>query len=358
MASSQNRQQKQRSWVSVLLGGVMLGLVLTGLMSFALPYSPTLSGIHTWFGIAFLLAIAFHLRNNLRVLLGYLRARLARRQMATLGASVFVVIVGVALSFPPFSSVLDFGYKLRKTQAVEEGSYQTLYTRIGKQGMPIQVALRAGEHYQSPPQPLFFGLSYRSTPQLVLWLEDMEGNYLQTLYVTKKIAGSEFRLADLGNTELQRRPEALPYWAHKRGVVEDDGLVVPQHNTADLDGVTGATPQGHYDVASVVTEAPKRFRLLLEVNRSYDFNEYYHKERFPDDPVYSGSGSSGQPSLVYEAVIEPSANRSSHVLKPIGHGHYSGKDGNLYTDMTGITTAFGLLEMAVATVGAHKGATL
>ena len=32
------------------------------------------------------------------------------------------------------------------------------------------------------------------------------------------------------------------------------------------------------------------YRLLVEVNRLYDVNEFYRKQRFPDDPIYNGDG--------------------------------------------------------------------
>jgi hypothetical protein len=47
-----------------------------------------------------------------------------------------------------------------------------------------------------------------------------------------------------------------------------------------------------------------RYKLMIEVNRTYDFNEYYSKTRFPDDAIYSGTGSSGQPSLIYESIVD------------------------------------------------------
>ena len=34
----------------------------------------------------------------------------------------------------------------------------------------------------------------------------------------------------------------------------------------------------------------RHYRLLVEVNRSYNFNEFYRKERFLDAPIYSGDG--------------------------------------------------------------------
>lgn len=49
---------------------------------------------------------------------------------------------------------------------------------------------------------------------------------------------------------LTRRPEALPYWSHSRGVREADGYFAPLRNNSDLDGVSGATPKSDYRLAS------------------------------------------------------------------------------------------------------------
>ncbi len=47
---------------------------------------------------------------------------------------------------------------------------------------------------------------------------------------------------------------------------------------------------------------------------------------------------SSQPALVYAADID--TNTTAEVeMKPIGHSHYSGKDGSLTTDLSTITTA-------------------
>src|SRR5690606_31258389 len=92
-----------------------------------------------------------------------------------------------------------------------------------------------------------------------------------------------------------------------------------------------------------------KYRLLLEVNRSYDFNEHYTRDRFPDDPIYSGDGSSGQPSLIYETVID-SATPGQFLLSLVGRGHHSGADGELYSDLGEITTAKDILSFIVASV--------
>lgn len=355
MATRQARKTpRRRSAVSITLAVSASVLLLTGLLSLVLPYHIDLAGLHSWFGLLFAIAIGLHISNNGRSLLHYLRAAGGKRQLySALGAAV-LVLVGVLLALPPFSSLLEFSYKLKRTEAVEQGSYQTISTRIDAFGTALStglnIELRAGRHYQSPPQPLFLGLSYRSTPQIAIWTEDLAGNYLQTLYLTSKVASSNFRLASLSNSERQRRPESLPVWSHRRGVRSADGLMVPLTQQADLDGVTAATPLGHYDVRTVAQSGNAPYKLMLEVNRSYDFNDYYSPDRFPEDPVYSGSGSSGQPSIVYSSVITPSERRQHSLLAVIGHGHHSGQDGNIYEDMIGIDSALELLDRVVVAV--------
>ena len=176
-------------------------------------------------------------------------------------------------------------------------------------------------------------------------METLDGQYIDTLYVTGKVSNSNFGENESG---IKRRPEALPYWSHSRGIQEEDGYFAPSQKNGDLDGVSGATPRSD---SLIALTAPRmgQYRLLVEVNRTYDFNEYYSKDRFPDDPIYSGDGSSGQPSLIYAATINSNA-AGKYLLNLIGHGHHSGADGNLYTDLGRITTAKEILSFIVADV--------
>ena len=87
--------------------------------------------------------------------------------------------------------------------------------------------------------PLFLGIKKKNPPQIAIWLEDTQGNYLSTLYVTHKIATQTWQ-ASGGN----RRKEALPHWCYSRGVKYTDGLYLPTKNQPLVDGLSGATPQG------------------------------------------------------------------------------------------------------------------
>lgn len=354
--------KKRRSWASSGLFIIFIGLSVTGVLSFLVPYGATLSGLHTWFALLFLLFMGFHLRNNLSALWHYFQARGGKRAYGIASLLAVTVLFGVVIYLPPFSSVIEVGYNIRNIRGVEVGQYQTVFTRLEEQGPEVMIALRAGSAYESEPQPIFPGimlpgLTYRSTPQVAFWLEDATGNYLQTLYVTEKISNSSFGSL---SGELQRRPEALPYWSHKQGARSSDGLMIPDIGATEFDGVTAATPTGHYDVNSVLSasSAVEEVKILMEINRSYDFNATYHPDRFPNDPVYSGSGSSGQPSLIYRVAIDLQAvdagNAQTSVMELVGRGHHSGANGELYADLQGIDTALALIEYVVVTVKAQS----
>ena len=151
-----------------------------------------------------------------------------------------------------------------------------------------------------------------------------------------------------------RRPEALPRWSHKRGVKSADGYLVPGGGgqDSDLDGYTGATPHNNFIVNSKLQGRELAVvRIFLEVNQSYDWNDYYSKDRFPDDKIYTGSGKVGQPALVYAADIDlKREGRKSYFLEPVGHSHHSGETGELFTDLSNITTALEIIDRIIVTI--------
>jgi hypothetical protein len=178
-------------------------------------------------------------------------------------------------------------------------------------------------------------------PLMAVWVEDTAGNYIQTLYVAQSIATGIFAHGD--NTTGQwtkgeiRRPAALPYWSHKRGVVAADGLYMPTPDHPVPDAYTGATPQNDFILNTRLDkDGPKVFNVLLEINQPWDWNEYWTNTKYMDDYEYK---TSSQPAVVYLATIDLNSNAKEVEMKPIGHSHYSGKDGNLYPDITTLTTA-------------------
>jgi hypothetical protein len=103
------------------------------------------------------------------------------------------------------------------------------------------------------------------------------------------------------------------------------------------DAITGATPDGDFDLLAFAgPEASGKFRLLLEINQSWDWNEYWTNDLYPENADYK---TSSQPAVVYEAVIDPDAEDAVFEMKIAGHSHYAGEDGELYEDITSLTTA-------------------
>lgn len=180
-------------------------------------------------------------------------------------------------------------------------------------------------------------------PTFAFWLEDMDGNYIETLFVTRYIGTGVFGYAPRadGGWDAEsgpaRRPAALPYWSHRRGVKAQDGLLVPDATTAVPDAYTGATPAADFTLNACGDKPlPKRFRLLMEINQTWDWNAHWTNGKYPGNADYM---TSAQPSLVYAVAIETQGGESEWFLNPIGHGSYDGSNGRLYTDLSTLTTA-------------------
>ncbi len=178
-------------------------------------------------------------------------------------------------------------------------------------------------------------------PLMAVWIEDLDSNYIQTLYVSKSVATSTFAKgkAEWGHWEqaVVRRPAALPYWSHKYGYRANDGLYLPTSENPVPDAYTGATPKSDFILMSRTNDKLNdTFRVLLEINQPWDWNDYWTNNKYPGDPEYK---TSSQPAVVYETLVDLKNESKEFEMKPIGHSHYSGKDGNLYSDLTTLTSA-------------------
>lgn len=177
-------------------------------------------------------------------------------------------------------------------------------------------------------------------PLFAIWLADEKGNFIQTLYVSKSIGNGFF---EHGSRKTGRwmageiqRPATLPYWAHQRGIKNEYGTFLPSAKLPELDAYTGATPKTSF-ILNLKTEKQLagKYKVMLELNQSWDWNEYWYNDKFPEDKEYK---TSSQPALVYFADIDTN-NLNEIKLKPLGHSHYSGKDGSINTDISTLTTA-------------------
>lgn len=188
-------------------------------------------------------------------------------------------------------------------------------------------------------------------PTFAIWIEDTSGKYIQTLFITKSYGQGIYERGDKSSGTWKpgevMRPAALPYWAHKRGSAAD-GILIPSPKTKVPDAYSGATPQGNFRLASKTDNPMKgKLKIMFEINQPWDWNEYWTNTLYPDDAEYK---TSCQPALVYSASIDLDSRGTVTELKPIGHSHYSGKNGDLYPDISTITTALHIAELITVTV--------
>jgi hypothetical protein len=187
---------------------------------------------------------------------------------------------------------------------------------------------------------------YHNHPTFAIWIEDMAGNYRHPVYVTKSVSNGIWGhgLLEPGKWKDEPgkgvRPAALPYWFYQRG----DGTMpaIPDSEYKLPDAVTSATPAaGFYLQTRSGMEKGEKYRILLEINQTWDWNDYWHNNKYPDNPDYK---TSCQPALVYAVTIDPNSDLTEYYFNPIGHSHYSGKNGNLYTDLSTFTTALEIFD--------------
>lgn len=243
----------------------------------------------------------------------------------------FLFIVSVVIL-----SSCTAGFK--KNQSVIREQNEVITSNQGGRGPEITVELFKGSSFYYP--------------LMAIWLEDENGKYIQTLFVARSVATGIFKFGKAENNKwsagAKRAPQTLPYWAHKRGVMASDGLFMPEPQNPVADAYSGATPVTGFILKSKADSTlPERFRVMLEINQNWDWNEYWTNDKFPGDEYYKMSC---QPALVYEADIDTKTVKSSLLMKIAGHSHYSGKTGELFPDLSTLTTALRIADSVVVKI--------
>ena len=131
----------------------------------------------------------------------------------------------------------------------------------------ISVKVTPGEHWKE-----------KREPQVAVWLEDEEGNYIRTLYVTERASHKSWIFSP-----KEGRPESLPVWygASKDGSTASKAEASPStasaHSlTRSLDAVTGATPKSALTLTAQIED--RACIIKAEFNNSFDYNDFYTKK--------------------------------------------------------------------------------
>lgn len=208
----------------------------------------------------------------------------------------------------------------------------------------VQIVINEGETY-SFIKP---GGGFRETlitPQIAIWLESEDGVFYETIFITERSGLSNWRKYPFAKDV--RRPAALPVWSHMRGVAQDDGVYMPTIENPVADAVTGATPASGFRLNYNLPAGGDNYRIYVEVNNSWDYNDYYTEEllEVPENS-HSEKSFSGQPSLVYSATISES-NSGTITLELQGHGDPLGVSGSIYSDISKLDTALEIIESVI-----------
>ncbi|NPV00419.1 MAG: hypothetical protein HPY53_03455 [Brevinematales bacterium] len=209
-------------------------------------------------------------------------------------------------------------------------------TKSGAAGKKVVLSVEKGSEWNH----MMMGV-ISTTPQIAVWIEDLDGNMVETLYVTAKYGkGTWFGAAT--------RVSSVPYWGFKMAGGGAKAPYAPTKYTPMPDTVTSASPEGSFVLKSVATKPLESFAVLAEFNNSLDFNDTYKDGLPKDSPYYSGAGGDGgQPSIVYKAIITPADGTNWATLVMAGHSSPSGADAGLYTNMEGLTTGVKMVKTVV-----------
>lgn len=182
------------------------------------------------------------------------------------------------------------------------------------QGPRFNLELSPGRTYKTTTG--WFIFRYPIYPQVAAWVETLDGRYLGTIYVTGKAERKNWLGAPAAG-----RPEALPVWSHlEKEKLDAVAAATSPGETARYSSLAEGLPEGEY-------------AILLETNRSYDYNSTY---------TQAASGVNGQPSIVYKALIQVGKGSASARFTPLGTGSMDGSDGSVRPGLDGLDTALEL----------------
>lgn len=139
----------------------------------------------------------------------------------------------------------------------------------------ITVAVNPGEAFKN------------RAPQIAVWVEDSDGTYVDTLFVTKKASENKWIFSP-----KEGRPESLPDWYKAKGQNPAEKI-----SSEKIDATTSATPKnGIVTSKEVNLEKGKTYVFKCQANQSFDYNDFYTKKN---------SGVDGQPAVLYIGEMIP-----------------------------------------------------
>ncbi|MBW8185973.1 DUF4405 domain-containing protein [Shewanella nanhaiensis] len=372
-----NRWLNPRALVSLSILLCLIVMLVTSVLMFAKNHYMPVAMLHTVLGFSLLLFAILHLKNNFSPLKSYLSLKFWGKTSRYKASFPLVLFLGASLiglswyGYGPIKRFYQWGMELRVADTFGDApSYQYIVVDKTDKSLPGQeltIELKTGTSFL--------------WPQYAIWLETMEGELVQPLYVTSKLAKNNFenrvtqldestvfkdnpfntagfKMEDAFNLVVEPeskservRPESLPVFLHQLGIRDEEGQFVTHGENLIPDAYTGATMSDNFVYRTKLERVLSgKFRLKLEMNQSFDFNQYYSSDRFPSDPIYSGSGFSAQPSVVYETTLDFDNPERLYLMGLAGRGHHSGQDGDIHSDLSGMDSALSMIDRLIVEV--------
>jgi hypothetical protein len=216
-----------------------------------------------------------------------------------------------------------------------DDSHQTIILSKEIQGREVTIEVIKGENYS---ELMGIGpVKFNVIPQTVVWVETMEGEYIETLYITGA-HGVKFNHGKKGELGENFYVKCLPVWASR---VKAKGANLPSKENPYTTAVTSATPMSSFTAKTTLKETIYPFKILLEINKSGDDNNTYNK---------NNNDWAGQPSLIYSAVISDNTYNQTFYLQLIGHGGMLKDQTDIYDDLSGFDSALTQLQQIRVTL--------
>jgi len=363
----------RRVLVTTCIFLTLIVILVTSVLMFSKGYNNITATVHTVIGFVFLMVALWHLSHNFPSLKRYLNPTVFFSKTTKYGFApqiglVFsLLLLSLALfEVAPFKHFHAWGAALRladgnSAAASDAISYQVLDLGRAQSGRSIKLEFKKGHAFH--------------WPQYAIWIEKLDGTFVQPLYVTQSVATNTFKNKVWLNTESIKldanpfskkdfvfeslfsekftadasnnrfRKESLPVFLHKLKQDENADRKINEREKSILDAYAGATQFDNFILQQKLKDVSAgKYNLYLEINQSFDFNAYYASDSFPDDPIYSGDGFSAQPSVVYVAQLDFDSPIKLYPMIALGHGHHSGANGLIDPNIENLTTALDIVD--------------
>jgi hypothetical protein len=301
-----------------------LGLSVTGVMAFALPFSIATTRVHIVFGALTLLLVIAHLLSRTRYFSGKLAGKGSARGMVAAVAVAVAMVAAVAVAgWWPTGAAIGLGYEARNRAAIVRESPLAGFL----DGAETRWVVREASDPELPS--LALAMRMKGDPAVAVWVESTTGTMIETLYLPDALAYSE----EVGWQGVKtERNRLLPIWRHRFTMVSG---VEP---SGEVDLYSAATRTHSFQLEQHLRDG-KELVLCVEVNAVRDPDEAWTDAEL------------GQPSLLYTAYFEPAGPGGYQLLELTAHGGGASEGGTLEYDFDAIGSASEIVDLLLAKLG-------